>query len=164
MKNKIIYILFISLLITCSFGCGNKNITKVAVAGPRVVCTMSEVLDGIPTDTTIVTKFDENNYINYRVTETVQTFEDVETYRQYANELKSSNNENEDMEEYYELDEDNKKITVTLVYKESMFDYSDIDPYIKEDYLASHVIYELEDDGAECKYLNVNKADLGINK
>lgn len=161
--KKIILFAVICLLL-CLTGCRNKEITKVKVAGPRVVCRTTEVLDGILTDTTITSKFDDNNLMNYQVTETVETFDDEDRYNDYVKELEilASDDSNDDIEFYYYADDEYKKVYTTLVYKESMFSYTGFVSDDLVEFYASEVVNEAEEDGYECKLYNTNRKKLGI--
>ena len=56
-------------------GCGKEEeIKKVEVKGARVVCTNSDNDDDIKRDSSVTVKFNDDNYVNYYVSEATLTF------------------------------------------------------------------------------------------
>ena len=74
-KNKLLAILLSLMLLFLVTGCGKEEeIKKVEVKGARVVCTNSDNDDDIKRDSSVTVKFNDDNYVNYYVSEATLTF------------------------------------------------------------------------------------------
>ncbi len=166
MKSKLLSILLICVLILGVAGCSKKEKTKkVEVTGPRVVCKNKDDLDDIKMASTIILKFNSDKYVNYQLLESVLTFKTKDTFNYYS---KSTKEGAETMElaegvDYnYSIDKKHKKIITTMIYNESIFDYSKATDEEKNYYLASSIVKAYEDSGATCEFIEMTREDLGL--
>lgn len=163
MKNKLLAILFIGIFVFGVAGCGKKdNLKKPNVKGPRVVCSHKAKEDGIETETTVTLKFNSDKYVNYQAIESTLTFDDKDTFEDYAEAMKDGIELGDDVEYDYSINNKKKQIKSIMIYNESIFDYSKVEEDEKEDYLASTIIEKYEDEKATCKFIETSKNDLGI--
>ena len=164
MKNKLLALLFIGIFALTVTGCGKeKSLKKIEVKGPRVVCSTSRDEDGIKIDTTATLKFNSDNYVNYQLMESTMTFEDKKVFDAYAKSMEEDTMElGDDVEYDYSINKKKKQISTYMIYKESLFDYSQVSDEDKADYKASVIIGKYDEDKATCKFIEINKKDLGI--
>ena len=81
-------------------------------------------------------------------------------YEESTKEGADSMNLGEGVEYNYYINKSKKQITTTMIYNESVFDYSSATDEEKEHYLASNLIKSMEDAGATCKFIEITKQDL----
>lgn len=164
MKNKLLVLVLIGIIVLT--GCGKKEITrKDEVKGPRVICTSIDEMDGIRTATTVILKFNSDKYVNYQLLESIMTFKEKETFDSYAEAIKESGNTielGEGVEYDYSINDKKKQITTTMIYNESVFDYSNATDVEKNSLTASAIIESTEDSGSTCKFIETTRNALGL--
>lgn len=164
MKNKLLALLFIGILVLCVTGCGkSKLLKKIEVTGPRVVCKDTIEENGIKTEMQVTLKFDSDNYVNYQLLETTMTFDDKEAFNNYADAIKDNDVElGDDIEYDYLINKKKKQVSSYMIYKESLFDYSQVADEDKADYKATVIIGKYDDDKATCEFIETTRAKLGL--
>lgn len=160
---KKVFILFVMLLFIS--GCKSTSFDNKKQGAFSSVCKSSSNSEEVLTEITTTTNYNDDNYVIYQKVDTNETFYSKEAYDELKDsyqKLYTTYENNNDIDFTYNLDEENMKISYTMIYKESVFNYSHISDEEKAKYHASYVIKSAEDSGETCDLGGASRTLIGL--